>query len=86
MIAKARNSFSLRVLPFSNTPYTMLGNNSFARRGIKGVIFFLDDLDKLREDVQYRREVTNKIGLGFEISAQTPDVVPNVPSLDLAVA
>ncbi|MGA8366166.1 MAG: site-specific integrase [Candidatus Acidiferrales bacterium] len=44
-----------------------------------------DGYSKLREDVQYRREVADKIGLGFEISAQTTDVVPNVPSLDLAV-
>jgi hypothetical protein len=45
-----------------------------------------DRYSKLREDVQYRKEVADKIGLGFEISAQTPDVVPNVPSLVLAVA
>jgi integrase len=45
-----------------------------------------DGYSKLREDVEYRREVAEKIGLGFEISAQTPDVVPNVPSLELAVA
>jgi integrase len=44
-----------------------------------------DGYSKLREDVEYRREVADKIGLGFEISPQTPDVVPNVPSLDLAV-
>jgi integrase len=40
-----------------------------------------DGYSKLREDVQYRKEVADKIGLGFEISAQTPDVVPNVPSV-----
>jgi len=45
-----------------------------------------DGYSKLREDVQYRKEVAGKIGLGFEISAQTPDVVPNVPSLELAAA
>jgi len=44
-----------------------------------------DGYSKLREDVQYRREVAEKIGLGFGSSAQTPDVVPNVPSLGLAV-
>jgi integrase len=44
-----------------------------------------DGYSKLREDVQYRKEVADKIGLGFEISAQTPDVAPNVPSLVLAV-
>ena len=44
-----------------------------------------DGYSKLREDVEYRREVADKIGLGFEISPQTPDVVPNVPSLELAV-
>ena len=45
-----------------------------------------DGYSKLREDVQYRKEVAGKIGLGFEISAQTPDVVPNVPSLELPAA
>ena len=40
----------------------------------------------LREDVQYRKERADEIGLGFEISTQTPDVVPNVRSLVLAVA
>jgi len=45
-----------------------------------------DGYSKLREDVQYRREVADKIGLGFAISSQTPDVVPNVPSLELAAA
>ena len=44
-----------------------------------------DGYSKLREDVEYRREVADKIGLGFEISPQTPDVVPVVPSLELAV-
>ena len=44
-----------------------------------------DGYSKLREDVEYRREVADKIGLGFEISPQTPDLVPNVPSLELAV-
>jgi integrase len=44
-----------------------------------------DGYSKLREDVQYRKEVADKIGLGFEISPQTPDVIPNVPSLELAV-
>jgi integrase len=44
-----------------------------------------DGYSKLREDVEYRREVVDKIGLGFEISPQTPDVVPVVPSLELAV-
>lgn len=43
-----------------------------------------DGYSKLREDVEYRREVADKIGLGFEISPQTPDVVPNVPSFQLA--
>jgi hypothetical protein len=44
-----------------------------------------DGYSKLREDVQYRSEVADKIGLGFEFSAQTTDVVPNVPSLGPAV-
>ena len=44
-----------------------------------------DGYSNLREDVQYRREMADKTGLGFEISAQAPDVVPNVPSLEIAV-
>ena len=44
-----------------------------------------DGYSKLREDVQYRREVADKTGLGFEISPQAPNVVPNVPTLELAV-
>jgi hypothetical protein len=34
--------------------------------------------------VQYRRKVANKIGLGFEISGQGPNLVPNVDSLQPA--
>jgi Phage integrase family len=45
-----------------------------------------DGYSKLREDVQYRREVADKIGLGFALSSQTPDLVPNVPSLEPAAA
>src|ERR1700735_110034 len=44
-----------------------------------------DGYSKLREDVEYRREVADKIGLGFEISPQTPGVVPIVPSLEIAL-
>lgn len=38
-----------------------------------------DGYSKLREDVQYRKEVTEQVGLGFEFSAGSSDVVPNVP-------
>jgi integrase len=38
-----------------------------------------DGYSKLREDVEYRKEVAAEVGLGFEISGQKPVVVPNVP-------
>jgi hypothetical protein len=43
-----------------------------------------DGYSKLREGVQYRREVANKIGLGFEISGQASNLVPNVHTLQPA--
>ena len=39
-----------------------------------------DGYSKLSEDVEYRKEVSAEVGLGFEISAQKPVVVPNVPN------
>lgn len=45
-----------------------------------------DGYSKLREEVQFRREVADKISLGFEISPQAPGVAPNVPGLELPVA
>jgi integrase len=45
-----------------------------------------DGYSKLREDVQYRKEVTEQVGLGFEFSAGSSDVVPNVPSFQLTEA
>jgi hypothetical protein len=45
-----------------------------------------DGHSKLRDDTEYRREVADQVGLGFEIPAQALDVVPNEPSLQLAVA
>lgn len=38
-----------------------------------------DGYSKLREDVEYRREVAKEVGLGFEISDEKPALVPNVP-------
>ena len=42
----------------------------------------MDGYSKLREDVDYRRIVAEQLGLGFEIPAQNPDVVPVVPKLE----
>lgn len=39
-----------------------------------------DGYSKLREDVEYRKEVATEVGFGFEIPAPEPFVVPNVPS------
>jgi integrase len=44
-----------------------------------------DGYSKLREDVQYRNEVAAEVGLGFEISAQKPVVVPNVSNFVVSV-
>lgn len=39
-----------------------------------------DGYSKLREDVQYRKEVAEQAGLGFEFSVGRSDVVPTVPN------
>jgi hypothetical protein len=39
-----------------------------------------DEYSKLREDVQYGKEVAEQVGLDFEFSARRSDVVPNVPN------
>ena len=44
-----------------------------------------DGYSKLREDVEYRKEVAAEVGLGFEISEQKPVVVPNVPNSVVSV-
>jgi integrase len=44
-----------------------------------------DGYSKLAEDVEYRKQVAAEVGPGFEISAQKPVVVPNVPSFALSV-
>lgn len=45
-----------------------------------------DGYSKLREDVEYRKEVAEEVGFGFAISAENPVVVPNVPSFGVTVA
>jgi len=45
-----------------------------------------DGYSKLREDVQYRKEVAEEVGLGFEFSARRSDVVPNVPNFQPTAA
>jgi integrase len=46
-----------------------------------------DGYSKLGEDVEYRKQVAAEVGLGFEISAQKPVVVPsvNVPNFASSV-
>ena len=44
-----------------------------------------DDYSKMKEDVAFRLEQAEKVGLSFELSPKITDVVPNVPSLELAV-
>jgi integrase len=38
-----------------------------------------DGYSKLREDMEYRKEVAEKVGLGFTFSTKNPSVVPVVP-------
>ena len=45
-----------------------------------------DGYSKLREDVQYRKEGAEQIGLGFELSVSKADVVPDVPTSQPAAA
>jgi integrase len=40
-----------------------------------------DDYDRTREDVEFRKQVVESVGLGFEIPASTSSIVPNVPKL-----
>lgn len=40
-----------------------------------------DDYDRLRDDFEFRKQVVEKIGLGFEIPSS---LVPNVPSSEVA--
>jgi len=39
-----------------------------------------DDYDRLRDDFEFRKQVVEKIGLGFEIPSS---LVPNVPSSEV---
>ena len=38
-----------------------------------------DGYSKLREDVEYRKEVAEKVGLGFTFSTKNSSIVPVVP-------
>ena len=40
-----------------------------------------DGYSKLKEDVEYRKEVADKVGLGFALPMKNPVVVPNVPNV-----
>jgi hypothetical protein len=40
-----------------------------------------DLYDKIRQDMQFRREVVEKAGLGFEVSLQKAVVGPNGPKI-----
>jgi integrase len=42
-----------------------------------------DIYSKLKEDVKFRQEVTNRIGLGFELAVQKPFVGLNGPNVEL---
>lgn len=44
-----------------------------------------DGYSKLREDVDYRREVAEKVELGFSLPLEMPDLVPIVPSPEAPV-
>jgi len=38
-----------------------------------------DSYCKLKEDVAFRKEVTERVGIGFKLSEEKVVVVPNVP-------
>jgi hypothetical protein len=40
-----------------------------------------DLYDKIREDVQYRKDVAERVGIGFQL-AKKPNVVPRVPWIE----
>jgi hypothetical protein len=40
-----------------------------------------DLYDKIREDVQYRKDVAERVGIGFELPKK-PEVVPCVPRIE----
>ena len=44
-----------------------------------------DGYSKLDEDVEYRKEVAEKVGLGFQISTVKADVAPNAPRISVEV-
>jgi hypothetical protein len=38
-----------------------------------------DEYSQVRDDVEYRKMVTEQVGIGFELPAQTPSIAPNAP-------
>jgi len=42
-----------------------------------------DGYSKLKEDVQFRKQVVEKVGLGFEILSENPVVGPNGPKIEV---
>lgn len=41
-----------------------------------------DGYSKLKEDVQFRKQVVEKVGLGFEIPSENPVIGPNGPKIE----
>lgn len=45
-----------------------------------------DSYSKLKDDVEFRKQVVEKVGLGFEIPSEKPVVGPNGPKIEVGVA
>jgi hypothetical protein len=41
--------------------------------------------DKIRHDMEFRKEVAEKAGLGFELPVEKPDIGPNGPRIEKEV-
>ncbi len=45
-----------------------------------------DSYSKLKDDVEFRKQVVEKVGLGFEILSENPVIGPNGPKIEVGVA
>jgi len=43
---------------------------------VAAIVAILDLYSKLKEDVTFRKKVTEEIGIGFELPADKPEVAP----------
>jgi hypothetical protein len=41
--------------------------------------------DQIKHDVAFRKEVVNRVGLGFDVPASLASIEPNEPKIEVAV-